>query len=303
MTDVVDATFCGTSVVLIGQDLKTQTRRVAKNLRVRLPSAVSSDLPEFMKPAIVIKPGAYTAEIGDGGAVFLTFSTGHQLAGHRFGVKPGEFHFVCPWIRRGETVLGDFGNGKRGWMVVPTGGPQCVRILETWRTHERPSDAVDGVLYAADNAFVRIKNTFAAAEQWVAAHDNGKHKDRWRSPRFMPRWAVRHVIMVSMARLMRLQDITKDDAIAEGVTFTDYGKHDHHLSADGGKTWGVFRSQNAGWSWGPSTHHEQCLGSPQQAFGNGWNRLHAGKNWNLKPGPAPWDQNPWVWAYTFARVA
>jgi hypothetical protein len=297
MGEFVDATFSGTSVVLIQQGLKTQTRRVADKLRVRVPVGIGSDLPDII-PDAGISRGTYRAELNPQGAVFAI-----DKEGKRFGLKPGEFQFVCPWIPRGETVLASGGNALSPyWMVTPKDGPQRVRVLETWRTHERPSDAVDGVLFAADDAFVRIENTAEAATAWVVAHSNGKHKDQWRSPRFMPRWAVRHELAISLARLVRLQNITREDAIAEGVTFTDYGKHEHTISADGGVTWGKTYTQRAGWNFGPTTSHEQCLGSPLQAFGNGWNRLHAGENWNLKDGPSPWDQNPWVWAYTFARV-
>jgi len=123
-----------------------------------------------------------------------------------------------------------------------------------------------------------------------------------RSPLFMPRWASRFLLEIAMVRAMRIQQMTREDAIAEGVFFTDYGKHEHQLSVDGGKTWGVMLQQRAGWSYRKTTGHEQCLGSPQMAFANEWNRIHAGDRWNLKPGPSPWDQNPWVWVYTFRRT-
>src|SRR6185295_15848209 len=119
---------------------------------------------------------------------------------------------------------------------------------------------------------------------------------------FMPRWASRFLLEIAMVRAMRIQQMTREDAIAEGVFFTDYGKHEHQLSVDGGKTWGVMLQQRAGWSYRKTTGHEQCLGSPQMAFANEWNRIHAGDRWNLKPGPSPWDQNPWVWVYTFRRT-
>jgi len=280
---VVDAQFSRTSVQLIQQGIKTQTRRLAAaSLRIRLPAMVTSDLPELVKPVLRVGAGIHRAKLNPLGAVFVETPRGN------FGIKPGEFQFRCPWIPYGETVLGDFGNGKRGWMVVPKHGPQRVRVLETWRTHERPDDAVDGILFAADGAFVPIQNTSEAGTNWVVAHDNGKHGDRWRPPIFLPRWAVRIELLVSLARLVHLQDITREDAIAEGVTFTDYGKNE-------------YGTPKAGWRFGPSHHSDQCLSSPVTAFGNGWNRLHAGENWNLKSGPSPWDENPWVWAYTFAR--
>ena len=40
---------------------------------------------------------------------------------------------------------------------------------------------------------------------------------RWRSPMFMPRWASRLTLIVESVRVERLQEITEEDAIREGV--------------------------------------------------------------------------------------
>ena len=292
------AVFSGPSVLMIQSGQKTQTRRVMKKLRVFLPRRVSSDDSAFMadgKPSMTIRAGLHTARIGDAGAVFVTTQSG------TLGVKPGEFNLCAPWVKHGTTALSAIGNGKKVWTVVPHASAR-IRVLETWRTHERASDSVDGVLYAADGAFIRIQNTAAAADAWVVAHNNNTHRDNWRTPIFMPAWASRILLEIHMVRLMRLQEISKEDAIAEGVIRTDYGQHEHRLSADGGKTWGIVRLPKAGWSYGPSKSDRDCLGSPQMAYGNAWNRLHAGVRWNLKDEESPWDKNPWVWAYTFSVV-
>lgn len=93
-----------------------------------------------------------------------------------------------------------------------------VWVRETWRTHERESDSVDGVIYKADGAFLPIENTIAAAEAWVVAHNNGKHGTAFRSPRFMPRWASRIELEIVDVRTELLQRMTEEDAIAEGVS-------------------------------------------------------------------------------------
>jgi hypothetical protein len=283
----VDVTFTGMSVLQIQRGLKTQSRRLAKNLRVRLPDGVKPDDPNVF-PGACAAAGIYKARLNPQGAVFIETADGD------FGVKPGEFQLVCPWLQ-GETGLMDCGRGRWVWTVTPVDRPARVRVLETWRTFE---NGHDGILFAADEAFVPIENTREAADRWVDVHRNGEHGTKWRSPRYMPRWAVRHHLDVTVARLVRLQDLSREDAIAEGMVFTDYGCYPHRLSADGGKTLGAPR---AGWSFGASTRSEQCLDSPVQAFANTWNCLYAGENWNLKSQPHPWDENPWVWAYTFTK--
>ena len=51
---------------------------------------------------------------------------------------------------------------------------------------------------------------------------NGKHGEeivrKWRSPLFMPEWAARHFIKITGVRAERVQEITEDDAIKEGIT-------------------------------------------------------------------------------------
>jgi hypothetical protein len=133
----------------------------------------------------------------------------------------------------------------------------------------------------------------------VDIHDESKSP--WKSPMFMPRWASRFLLEITHVRVHRLHEMTRGDAIAEGVFFTDYGEHEHQLSIDGGVTWGISRTQRAGWSYRKTTSYDQCLGSPQMAYANEWNHIHGGERWNLKPGPSPWDLTPWVWAYTFRR--
>lgn len=90
-------------------------------------------------------------------------------------------------------------------------------VRETWRTHERPEDMVDGIQFAADGAFVPINNTFAAAEAWVVAHDNNKHGGKWRPSIHMPKWAARIRLEVTDVSLERVQSITEEEARAEGI--------------------------------------------------------------------------------------
>lgn len=275
--------FTGPSIPMVMDGTKTQTRRVVDldHLSVDLPATVRSDL-WYEMPASerrVAQKGRYRVRLNPQGAVFLILKTGESL-----GLKTGEFHFRCPLVD-GTTHLADHGNDKKVWTITPV-GEQRLWVRERWRAEEL-KDGTDGVRFF-DGAFVRIENSQRGAGQWVVAHDNGKYGDHWRPGIFMPRWASRTNLIPIQARLMHLQDITDEDAIAEGVTFTNYGRDQ-------------YREQRAGWHYGPSNNDEECLRGPRDAFANAWNCIHTGPNWNLKPGPSPWDQNPWVWAYTFRK--
>jgi hypothetical protein len=58
------------------------------------------------------------------------------------------------------------------------------------------------------------------------AHEGSVKVSRWRSPIFMPRAAARLKIVLTEVRVQRLQDISEDDAIAEGMAIDD-AVHDY----------------------------------------------------------------------------
>lgn len=270
--------FTGPSIPMVMDGTKTQTRRIADlgRLSVDLPSRVYSDLPGIM-PLSVAEPGRHRVKLNQHGAVT---AIGLKVGGS-LGLKPGEFHFRCPLVD-GTTTLADHGNGKKVWTVTPV-GEQRLWVREMWRTEERVSDAVDGVRFAADDAFVPIANTQDAADLWVVANNNGIHSGHWRPSIHIPRWASRTNLIPIQARLMRLQDITDEDAVAEGVRHWPDVPNPSYRAVDGPR-----------WSYETPTSTDGCCGTARWAFGGYWNKLH---------GRIAWEQNPWVWAYTFRKEA
>lgn len=272
--------FTGPSIPMVMDGTKTQTRRIAdlERLSVDLPGEIRCDLWDIMPKSqrMVAKKGRHRATLNPQGAVSAILDVGVV-----FGLKPGEFHFRCPLVD-GTTHLADHGNDKKVWTVTPV-GEQRLWVRET-HALRAGSTSRDDVLYQAN---IRSEGPDAF---------EGSAYDGWRPSIHMPRWASRTNLLPIQARLMRLQDITDEDAKAEGVTFTDYGRNAHP---------DVLKkiTRLPGWHYGPSTHYGECFYGARYAFANIWNRIHAGTNWNLKPGPDPWDQNPWVWAYTFRKEA
>lgn len=92
----------------------------------------------------------------------------------------------------------------------------------------------------------------------------------------MPRWASRLTLELTEVRVQRLQDISKEDAIAEGIAVFPL------QSADDPSAW--YQSS-------PGVHQER---SAQISYAALWDSLNAKRGY-------PWDSNPWVWAYTFKR--
>jgi hypothetical protein len=261
---------------------KTQTRRIAdlERLSVDVPAELRSDLWDIMPASyrMVARKGRHRAKLNSQGAV-----SAHLDVGVVFGLKPGEFHFRCPLVD-GTTHLADHGKDRKIWTVTPV-GEQRLWVREThaqFAVGNRTSMSPQCVAYRAtcdeDGSFDYVNNGDEVMRIRVT---------KWTPSIFMPRWASRTNLTPIQARLMRLQDITDEDAEAEGVTFTQHGP--------GGLGF-------PGWHYGPSTTEHRCLYTPRMAFGNYWNRLHGGPNWFSFPkGPSPWDQNPW--AYSFRKEA
>lgn len=90
-----------------------------------------------------------------------------------------------------------------------------------------------------------------------------KGPDTWRPSIHMPRWASRLTLAVTDVRVERLQDISKEDALAEGV------------------------------------HPDLCPDEPRKVFAENMPAHLFGMLWESINGVGSWDQNPWVIAYTF----
>lgn len=100
--------------------------------------------------------------------------------------------------------------------------------------------------------------------------DNPDSDLRWKSPLFMPRWASRITLEIVNVRVERVQEISHEDAIAEGV--------DAWIETLKDKT---------------ADLRPQRLSMKQLAWSYLWDSLNAEAH--------PWSSNPWVWVIEFKR--
>lgn len=117
---------------------------------------------------------------------------------------------------------------------------------------------------------------------YKADADLTKDFSNYLSSRTMPQWASRLTLQIKEIRVEKLSEISKDDAIAEGMFFADYGKN-------------CYNQQEAGWSWKKNKCPSECLGSAYWAFANKWNSTH-------KTPEEKFEANPWVWSIQFEVV-
>lgn len=125
--------------------------------------------------------------------------------------------------------------------------------------------------------WARIRVAQAPDQEWVVYRESDNRIDYggpWKPGIHMFRRDSRILLEITAVRVERLQDISEQQAQAEGV----------RLMRDGSDTW-VSRE-------GPGN-----LVTPwptaKEAFSDLWNSIN---------GPHAWEANPWVWVVEFKRV-
>lgn len=102
----------------------------------------------------------------------------------------------------------------------------------------------------------------------------------WKPSIHMPKEAARIFLKVTNVRVERLQDISEEDAIAEGVSIVyDYGSFITYKNY-------LFKDKN--------TYNKQDTRCLKKSFQSLWQSINAKKH--------PWESNPWVWVYEFDRI-
>ena len=100
--------------------------------------------------------------------------------------------------------------------------------------------------------------------------DKGIFPEKWRPSIFMPRWASRITLEITEVRVERVQEITEEDAIKEGICVVDNTED------------GIYSSPNY-----PDIHRD--------IFMYLWDSLNTKRGYG-------WEVNPWVWVIEFKRV-
>jgi hypothetical protein len=133
---------------------------------------------------------------------------------------------------------------------------------------------------------IYVRETFQISgghhKPYFLADDDGTVHKAWKPAIHMPRKFSRITLTVTDVRVQRLQEITDEDAIAEGI----YAHHSDELGHD------VYSFERKGDPAGPKSRVHQPAGwdTAARAYGALWRKIN---------GEDSWDLNPWVVAYTF----
>lgn len=119
-----------------------------------------------------------------------------------------------------------------------------------------------------DELFRQTKYCAYAADAETADEKEGP----WRPSIHMPRWASRITLEITNVRVERLQDISEEDAIAEGIESLGGASVNHYKNYLDNAHWWI---------------------DPRKSYKTLWDSIY---------GEGAWDKNPWCWCITFQRV-
>lgn len=167
-------------------------------------------------------------------------------------------------LKAGPEVFGAYDNSGEWGVKCPYGRPgDRLWVRETWA----PLDDSGACFYRS------------GIPEYVASQPTGAWLDypydsvyapkcpesiRWRPAIHMPRAASRILLEITGIRVERLQDISEEDAIAEGI------------------------EKNCIYNNG-----RRYVESPIHSFCTLWQSIN---------GPESWDENPWVWVVEFKQI-
>lgn len=179
-------------------------------------------------------------------------------------IGPATYHPV-EVDRRGDEVP-----GRPVWGIYDEGGEYGARIgfkpgqrlwvREAWRVWWEYNDCPPSQIPTG------------ASIQYMADEPLSPWDTRGRASMHMPRWASRITLIVTDVRVQRLQDISEEDAIAEGIEWRE-------------GCWGTWNADGT----------MRCGGSgdPREAFRCLWININ---------GPESWQANPWIAAIAFRPI-
>lgn len=177
----------------------------------------------------------------------------------------------------GSPIYGAYDENGEWGTKCPYQPGDHLWVRETWRCVKY--DNMDGDL----NYGVEFKDgtrkyfKFDDSERY---HQFGKYalKKGWQPSIYLPKEAARIWLEITNVRVERLQEITEEDAMSEGVSWLDDACYANN-------------------GWHPTYYDPDSGGGPifRDGFKSLWDSINAKRGYD-------WDTNPWVWVISFKKV-
>ncbi|MEL5431682.1 hypothetical protein [Serratia nevei] len=174
---------------------------------------------------------------------------------------------LCPFGWAGDRLW-----VRETWGVVSHDFDENERIID-W-VPDRPATAIHEMPFG--NGYYSGHAIYAADGEFIWGDDDG-HGERscWKPSIHMPRWASRITLEITAVRVERLNDISEEDAEAEGI--------DMEALYDSQDCYDCIADHNM-------TGRPTVTG----AFKYLWESIYGVDSWNA---------NPWVWVIEFKQVS
>lgn len=175
-----------------------------------------------------------------------------------------------------ETTLGSYWTGERRWVresfaietnfdLDPCDPPFKDGRPVRWQENEDWGKWWEQAHYAATDPMPELVRENCRFETCA----NNGYCQHWQPSIHMPRWASRITLEITKVRVERVQEISEQDAKAEGVGLANSGIEDH-----GGVA--------------------VAIKDHRTAFVGLWNSINAARGFG-------WEKNPWVWVIEFKK--
>lgn len=223
--------------------------------------------PEQYGAAIAALEGLWTPTVRERPILFTMEMVQAILDGKKFQTRrlikpknPPDGHWMVESVG-GQHQLTHWDNdtAETSPIACPYGRPgERLWVKETWQ-HLNNQNGERAELLPNQNSascFYRADESNPAALPM-----SGK----WRNSLFMPRWASRLSLKLTEVRAERLQDISAEDALEEGVGYQSNPRYQPRAGAS----------------------------DPIDAYRHLWEKIN---------GPGSWDANPWVWVLKFTKA-
>jgi hypothetical protein len=112
----------------------------------------------------------------------------------------------------------------------------------------------------------------------------------------MPRWASRITLEITGVKVERLQEISEEDAVAEGFEASSirwWQGFERHEDGSRHMIEGGASPDGPPPEWMESPELQVMTRSARSEFESHWRHINSS---------ASWDLNPWVWAVSFRRI-